>query len=339
MFLPILFSCVPVQQNDLEFNTGVATITNDNQPIFGTENLPPVEGKTGYHAASITELSNGELMTTWYSYSGNQDELTVSAIYTSIKNQNWSTPSLFRDSPQGDGNPVLYSEGERIWLFQAVVPGGWSSAHIEFQYSETQGIWSSPITMPGPIGSNVKYPPIRLMNGELLLPAYDDLMIKSIFFSSTDGINWTQRATLSTPGFNGTNIQPAIVQLSSGRIIATMRDTQGQGLWVSYSDDNGFIWATPKYSGFPNPGTASCLIKLKNGNLVLIFNNANDRINMSACLSQDEGKTFTVPKTIFAEDCSYPSAVQTNDGMIHVVFSKSRDSIAHAWFNESWIVN
>lgn len=339
LFLPLLIlACVPVIQNDLEFNTGTSIVTNQETPFFQIETLPTISDKIGYHASSIAELENGNLMATWYSYSGQNDELEGSAIFTSIKNTEWSSPSTFRDSPQGDGNPVVYTEGNKTWLFQAVVIGGWSTAHIEFQYSEDLTQWTNPATLPGPIGSNTKYPPIRLINGDLLLPAYDDLMSRSLFFSSTDGLNWTQRAILST-GLTGNNIQPSIVQLSTGRILATMRDTTAKGMLVSYSDDNGFTWATPKYSGFPNPGTASCLIKLKNDNLVLIFNNANDRINMSACMSNDEGKTFTVPKTIFAEDCSYPSAIQTKDGMIHVVFSKGREAIIHSWFNESWIVN
>ena len=313
-----------------------------DQPVFSAETLPSVPDKVGYHAASVCELDNGKLLAAWYSYGDHGDELAGSAIYTSMKDAHgWSVASVFRDSPQGDGNPVLYAEGNKVWLFQAVVPGGWSTAHIEFQWSEGQdNSWSAPAVVSSALGSNVRFPPIRLKNGELLLPAYDDLLSRSLFFASSDGVNWQERAALST-GLSGTNIQPSIAQLDDGDIVAVMRDTTAHNILVSFSSDNGATWTKPIASPFPNPGAPSAIVKLKSGRLLLVYNNMSlgARDKLSAALSPDDGVTWTAPKVIAEVDSSYPTAIQGANGMIHVVYSSGREAIIHAEFNEAWVAS
>ncbi|MBN2447415.1 MAG: exo-alpha-sialidase, partial [Phycisphaerae bacterium] len=178
-----------------------------DRPIF--QSIPD---KIGSHAATITAFDNGELLAAWYSHTG-PHELTGSAIYMARRPagaDEWSEPQLHIDRATGDGNPVLYGEGDRVWLFQAVIPLGWSTAHIETQMSEDRGsTWSAAQTLPGPLGANVRYPPVRLASGELLLPAYDDLLQRALFYVSADGQEWTQRAAL-VPSAPHSAIQPAI---------------------------------------------------------------------------------------------------------------------------------
>jgi predicted neuraminidase len=339
VFVVFSFSCARTSPTNLEFNTGTASITAQEDAVFFTETLPQAAGKEECHASSITQLANGKLFAAWYAYAASGNELEGSSIYTSIKDeQGWEPATLTFDTSRGNGNPVVYAEGNKVWLFHAVVPGGWSTAHIEYMYSDGQdNSWSPSEIINGPIGSNVKFPPIRLMNGELLLPAYDDLLSRSLFFASSDGKSWSMRSTLSS-GTMGANIQPSVVQLENGRLLAVMRDTTAKSLWVSCSDDDGRTWSTPESSGFINPASPAAMIKLASGRLLLVFNNADGRVKMSAAMSADDGVTWTVPKVIAEGESSYPTAIQTDDGLIHVVYSVGRAAINHVWFNEAWVL-
>jgi len=334
-----------VSDLELAFNVPEASpagISVSESPVFSEEAVfESIPGKTGHHAATITVFSDGELMAGWYSYDG-EHELAGSAIYLAKKpagSNAWETPQLHIDRPKGDGNPVLYSEGDRVWLFQAVVPFGWATSHIEVQESFDRGLtWTSPAVLSEGIGGNTKYPPIRLADGTLLLPAYNELLQRSIFYASTDGTQWELRsAAVSDPG----NLQPSIVQLENGRLLSVMRNEKKGRLWMMASDDGAKTWLEPSDSGFPNPGSATEMIQLQNGHLMLIFNDSSSaRRPLSVAISSDDGKTWPYKRIIADGDqtYSYPSAIQGPDGLIHILYSYNREKIMHVTINEAWVV-
>jgi predicted neuraminidase len=315
-----------------------ATPVFTNQPIF--ESVP---GKVASHAPTVTAFPDGELLAAWYSY-GAQGELDGSAIYTARRlptEDKWEPATLHIDRPEADGNPVLYSEADAVWFFQAVAPDGWSTAHIEMQRSPDRGhTWTAPRALGGPLGSNARFPPVRLADGTLLLPAYDDLLQRALFFASADGNDWTLRSALATaPPFRC--IQPSVVELGGGRLLAIMRNTGRGWLWVTASDDGGLTWASPRDSGFPNPASATALLRLAGGHLILIYNDSNtDRHPLSITISGDEGVTWYPPRALVDGDgaYAYPAAVQTPDGLIQIVYSHNRERIGHITLNEAWIV-
>jgi predicted neuraminidase len=330
----------------LEFNgdaeaqefTSAETAVFQAQPIFES-----IAGREGSHAASVVSLDDGELLAAWYSYTG-PHELDGSAIYMARRpagGPEWGAPLLHRDSPIGDANPVLYAEGDSVWLYQAVVSGGWSTSAIEYQMSADRGfIWSEPRRMVGPIGSNVRYPPVRLHDGHLLLPAYDDLLQRSLFFLSSDGQSWSLHSVVATSPPHQ-NIQPSVIPLETGRLLAMMRNTGKGWLWVMASDDGGATWSMPQDSGFANPASAAALLRLANNRLLLVFNDSNEqRSPLTASLSADQGRTWPHRRVVIdgKGDYSYPSAIQTPDGLIHIVYSFGRERIDHVTLNEDWII-
>ncbi len=344
--------CVPLAGNsppaelELTFNTGraVAPAGGAEPAVFASESIfEEIPGRIGSHAPTLTAFPDGELLAAWYSYVG-PHELDGAAIYTARRRAGetaWQPPALLVDRPQADGNPVLYSEGAEVWLFQAVVSAGWSSACIEVQHSADRGAtWTPPTTIAGPLGANVRHPPIRTADGALLLPAYDDLWQRSLFFRSTDGGTWALAATVATPAPTQ-NLQPSVARLAGGRLLAVMRNAGTGWLWVTASDDDGCSWSSPRDSGFPNPGSPAVLLTLHSGNLVLVLNDDNARRTpLSITLSPDEGVTWTTPRVLAdgAGQYAYPAAVQTPDGLVHVVYSHDRTHIAHITVNEAWIV-
>ena len=129
--------------------------------------------------------------------------------------------------------------------------------------------------------------------------------------------------------------------LGSGRLLAVQRNVGHGWLWVTASDDSGRTLAPPIDSRFPNPASPSALLRLADGHLVLVYNDSNrDRRPVSAALSADEGVTWHPPRVLVdgTGAYAYPSAIQTADGLIHIVYSHDRQRIQHLILNEAWIV-
>ncbi|MBI4582088.1 MAG: exo-alpha-sialidase [Planctomycetes bacterium] len=316
-------------------------IAAHGDPVFREQAVfESIPGKQGSHAATVAAFPDGELLAAWYSYDG-PHELTGAAIYMARHRPGepqWGAPWLHVDRPEGDGNPVLYHEQDRVWLFQAVVPGGWSTSHIEVQVSEDRGgTWSRPRSLVSPLGANVRYPPVRAADGTLVLPAYDDLVPRSLFFTSSDGRDWALVGMVAT---SPACLQPSVARLPGGRLLAVMRNSGGGWLWVMASDNHGRSWSPPMDSGFPNPGSAAVLLQLASGNLLLVFNDSpTARVPLSAAISADQGVTWPIRRVLAQGDgtYSYPVAVQTPDGLVHVLYSLNRDRIQHLTFNEAWL--
>lgn len=327
----------------IDFNVGVAALSPGAEPprFAARAVFDEIPGKAGSHAPTIAVLPDGELLCAWFSYNG-PGELTGSAIYMARRPPGaatWASPVLHGDRTEGGGNPVLYAEGENVWLFHATAPFGWSTANVFVQRSSDGGkTWSAAQTLGAFMGTNVRFPPIRLNDGTLLLPAYSDLIPRAEFYVSSDGDRWAQRSVVApVPAA----LQPSVVELPEGRLLAVMRNLSKGWLWVAASDDAGRTWTPPRDSGFPNPGSAAALARLESGRLILVFNDhAVERRDLSIALSSDEGATWTPPRVLVANDgeLAYPSVAQSPDGVVHVVYSHDRRRIGHIEFNEAWIL-
>ncbi|MCF6222119.1 MAG: exo-alpha-sialidase [Flavobacteriaceae bacterium] len=188
--------------------------------------------------------------------------------------------------------------------------------------------------------------PIVLPNGRILLPLYSDgYNLSLVAISDDQGKSWKP----SKPIVGYGNIQPSIVQKKDGSLVAYMRDNGDSPgrILISASKDNGESWTAAKESDIPNPGTSIDLIKLKNGNWVMAYNDIEDgRYSIVVSLSDDEGKTWKWTKQLERDDnkkgsFSYPSIIQTKDGKIHVTYSyktsKVEKSIKYNSFNEKWL--
>ena len=108
------------------------------------------------------------------------------------------------------------------------------------------------------------------------------------------------------------------------------------------SKDGGKTWSEGKDASFPNPNAAIDFKKLANGHLMLIYNDhMYERSPLTAALSTDGGQTFPHRLNLMEGkgSYSYPTAIQTQDGKIHVFFtSDGRTTIRHAILEESDIV-
>jgi predicted neuraminidase len=313
------------------------------------------------HPACITELKNGDLYLAYY---GGEGEYAVStAVFGSRFPRNaksWAQPEAIARNPfYSMGNPVVWEAPDGIvWLFFVVRPGAtWSSSRIAAKISRDGAqTWSEPFVVAWEAGMMARSRPIALADGKYLLPIYHETGADPEFTAAdTSSLflrfdpktrEWTESNRVhSRLG----NLQPAVVQLSENHLMAFCRrggnyEPRNDGFVVrTESQDGGKTWSEGVETTFPNPNAAVELIRLRNGHLLLVFNDSfNDRSPLAAAISTDEGRTFAHRCNI-AEgkgDFAYPTAIQTADGTIHVTFtSDERTIIRHATFNEDAILS
>jgi len=114
------------------------------------------------------------------------------------------------------------------------------------------------------------------------------------------------------------------VELSDSTYLGMTRTLDG----IYYSKSkNGELWDEAKK--FTDLGATTSarfhLAKLQSGRLILIFNNATTRTNMTVCLSEDDGATWPYKMVIDSNtDISYPDMIETTPGVIDITYDQSR---------------
>ncbi len=322
-------------------------------PVFGPE-TPTGRYK---HPSTLTELDNGDLMIAYYGGGGEYEKET--AVFGARRPQGekeWTRPVVLARNPMYSmGNPVLWQAPDhRVWLFFVVRPGEtWSTSRIGAKVSDDRGLtWSDTFMVTFDEGTMVRSRPIVLSDGQYLLPIYHETGADTEFTAPDTGSVflrydpvariWSRsEKVLSRMG----NLQAAAVELEPGRLLALCRRggdySPGRDGFVvrTESSDGGRTWSPGIETDFPNPNASVELIRLKSGALLFVYNHSMDeRSPLRAVLSIDGGRTW--PRRLDLASgpgsFSYPTAVQTRDGTIHVTFtSDDRTVIRHARFEES----
>jgi predicted neuraminidase len=114
---------------------------------------------------------------------------------------------------------------------------------------------------------------------------------------------------------------------------------------MTQSDDGGRTWTPGVDTEFPNPNSAIDLIRLRNGHLVLIYNDSfrGERMPLTMRVSMDDGKTWPSVRNIVnipGDDAAYPFIIETADGKIRGVYtSLERTVINHFVLDEQDILS
>ncbi len=323
--------------------------------IFG----PEVKTGPYKHPASITELANGDLYLVYYGGKG-EYALDTGVFGSRLRNgsRKWTPPRRIAHDPfRSLGNAVVWQGPDGVvWLFYVVRWGDtWSTSRIQGKVSQDGATtWSDSFVVTEEDGTMVRGRPIVLDTGEYLLPIYHETGrdTEKVGLDSTSRFlrfdpktkNWRPSGAIrSEKG----NIQPAVAQLTHDRLIAYCRRGGGyepvtDGYIIrSESRDGGKTWAEGKNSRFPNPNAAVDFLKLRNGHLLMIFNDSmNDRTPLTVALSTDGDKSWPHRRNLATgpHDYAYPFAIQTKDGKVHVVYtSHERTIVNHAVFDEEWV--
>ena len=328
------------------------------------ETIVGPEAHTGdyKHPASVTELDNGDLYVVFFSGKGEYRDDAASVFGMRLKKgqKRWSAPLAIARNPfHSLGNPVVWQAPNGwVWLFYVTRYGEiWDTSRITAKISKDGArTWSESFMLTFEAGTMVRGLPIVLDGGDYLLPVYHELgndpeMTSpdcTSFFLRYDPKKGTWSESNRVRSRLG-NIQPAPAVIDGQDLVAFCRrggDYEGRtDGWLvrTESHDNGKTWSPGVDSTFPNPNAGVDFLRLQSGHHLLVYNDSfSERTPLTVALSVDGARTFPHRRNLLAKaegDYAYPTAIQTRDGRIQVIFTDARKRVMRAIFREDAVLS
>ncbi|MGD9720914.1 MAG: exo-alpha-sialidase [Pirellulales bacterium] len=314
------------------------------------------------HPATIAEFDNGDLYIAYYGGAGEYEgDTAVYGMRLAKGSAKWTRPQIIADTPnRSDGNAAVWQAPDGVvWLFYVTNYGPtWSSARVKCKISKDRAqTWSDSDMLAFEPGSMARSRPILLHDGDYLLPLYHETG-EDRERTAPDTCSYFLRYHPADKTWTPTNrifskignLQASPVQIDDDYVVAYIRRGGGFGpmkdgvLYRSESRDGGRTWSPGKETEFRNPNSAADFIKLKNGHLLLVFNDNNEgeRMPLTVAISTDNDQSYPYRRDVVTkpgDDAAYPSAIQTQDGKVHVVYtSDERTVINRVMFDEEAIL-
>ncbi|MDP8257523.1 MAG: exo-alpha-sialidase [Candidatus Alcyoniella australis] len=309
-----------------------------------------------HHGSTIAQLPEGSMAVVWY-HGVAEKSPDARIVWSRLApgEREWPWPEVLYDEPlRSEGNPALWvhEDGTLYVFFVTIFGEGWPQSYLRLIRSFDNGAtWDNPLELRERYCWMARHRPVRLGNGELLLPLYNECLAYPVFIRSTDDFaTWTEEAHLNFEYYrqHPGQIQPACIVLEGDVITALTRDGMPSNrIKRMISLDGGLNWGPSIPLDLPNSGTSIDQVRLLDGSVVVVFNNSQERrFPLSVALSHDGGETFDAIRNIDdeceGEGCSYayPSIAQnTLDGTIWVSYSVGRSTIGWVQFNERWLMD
>lgn len=296
------------------------------------------------HASTIAETPKG-LVAAWFG--GTKERNPDVCIWVSrYVNGKWTEGVNVANGIQNDTlrypcwNPVLYQvpKGELILFYKiGPSPSTWKGF---YKTSADNGLsWSVQKALPDGFLGPIKNKPVLLKNGTLMSPSSTEGSGWQVHFEASNnfGKTWQMIGPIND-GKVMKAIQPSILQYADGRLQILCR-SQNRAILTAWSKDMGKTWSPLEKTNLPNNNSGTDAVTLKDGRQLLVYNHVlppgtavkGARTPLNVAVSKD-GKTWYA--SLILEDSpisqySYPSVIQTADGMVHVVYTWRRQRIKH----------
>lgn len=292
------------------------------------------------HASTIAQMTDGRMLAAWFAGTceGHPD---VGVWQSEYINHAWTNTRQVVDQKITDGakgsifNPVLYQypDGPTLMFY---LYGTLMEAKGAMIVSEDGGqTWSEPRLLPDGVRGATKNKPVLLDDGVLVCP---DNSNRLTFHRSNDyGKTWLETGAVPDPDKLGA-IQPTILTHPDGRLQTLGRSSCGS-IVTSWSSDGGLTWSPLERTNLPNNNSGVDAVTLKDGRHLLVYNPVGipegrwggPRTPLSVAIS-DDGVHWRQIMTLEDEkgEYSYPSVIQADDGMVHVVYTWHRLRVKHA---------
>jgi predicted neuraminidase len=302
------------------------------------------------HAATIAETPVGLVCAF---FGGTRERNPDVEIYVCRRNAGkWTPPVSVANGVQNASlrystwNPVLYQlPGGDLLLFYKVGPSpstwkGWMKA------SKDNGItWSEAKALPQGFIGPVKNKPVLVRNQRLIAPSSKEDKGWQVHFEISDnfGKSWKMVGPIND-GKSINAIQPAILVHKDGKLQMLAR-SENRAIMEAWSLDNGDTWSTLTKSALPNNNSGIDAVTLMDGKHLVVYNHIlgpgaqakGPRTPLNLSYSTD-GKIWNA--AVVLEDSpigeySYPSIIQSADGMVHIVYTWRRQKVKYVKIDPS----
>lgn len=307
------------------------------------------------HASTIAETPKG-MIAAWFG--GTKEGKPDVDIWVSHQlSGKWTAPLDVANGIQNDTlryacwNPVLYQvpKGELL-LFYKIGPkvAGWKGWMIR---SKDNGYtWSKPLSLPDGFLGPIKNKPVLLKNGVLICPSSTENNGWCVHFEMTTdfGKTWKKSGNIND-GKIMSAIQPSILTYKDGSMQVLCR-SKNRTINEAWSYDGGKTWSKMDSTSLPNNNSGTDAVTLQDGRQLLVYNHVKPadslpngkgpRTPLNVAISKD-GKTWFA--ALVLEDSpisqySYPSVIQSADGMVHIVYTWRRQRIKYVKIDPSKLV-
>ena len=303
------------------------------------------------HASTLVELKNGGFLAAWFG--GTAEGKPDVAIWMALRQRSsWTAPfEIVREPNVPAWNPVLfYAKSGRLWLYYKFGPSyTWWSAGRRF--SDDDGKTWSPIEhLPAGLLGPIRAKPLLLPGGVLVsgssVESYGS-WAAWIERSTDNGERWTTSGPITLAQLESAPqavphgsellkptglIQPVVVSLGGQHLRLYARSSLDIGhICIADSLDSGVTWSAARPLDLPNPNSGIDLVSLKDGRIVLIYNNApsgRSPLNLAVSVDGEHFKQFAALESEPGE-FSYPAIVQGSDGDLHITYTYNRQKIRY----------
>ena len=321
-------------------SAALSTLLRAAEPaIVSSEFIADQPPTPSCHATTIVETAHG-MAAAWFggTAEGKPDVGIWFARQTAGK---WSAPVEIATGVQPDGtrfpcyNPVLFQPktGPLLLMYKiGPSPAKWKG--FERTSSDGGQTWSDAKPLPEGILGPIKNKPIELANGDLLCPSSTESLEKPSkwqvhFERRTPKGEWSATPPVND-GLTISAIQPSILFLGGGKLLAIGRTRQSHLFQVA-SNDDGATWQPMGLLDVPNPNSGIDAVTLRDGRHLLVYNNTpHGRSPLNVALSND-GLAWTPALVLESEpgEYSYPAVIQTSDGLVHITYTWKRLKVRH----------
>ncbi|MCC6424137.1 MAG: exo-alpha-sialidase [Phycisphaerales bacterium] len=318
---------------------------------------------------AMIELNDGSLMIVWQEFESSELEAEdnapghLSAMVSCDGGISWGGRRVLVENLPGDANVfspnlIRSREGDILMLFfryNELTAGKppmttaylWRSRDDGKTFAEESTLWSR---KPLAYASGVIK---RLKSGRILLPicrqtglvwSPTDHEVSGSVYSDDDGRTWTISDSWVDLPMRGV-MEPHVAELRDGRVMMVVR-TQLGAVFQSISSDGGITWSKGQTTGLKAPESCPELANLPGSDdLLIVWNNSEydmkfgshygKRSPLSAAISRDDGKTWSMPKNIVAD----PNRCYSNP----VIYFTRSGKCVLVWFemgyNQNWCMS
>jgi alpha-L-rhamnosidase len=289
------------------------------------------------------ELEDGTLLSVYFGGSKESADDVEVRLSRKEPGQAWEAPIALTDAPN-DGlsveNPTIFQDREgKIFVF-------WKSTHgkpnrIGMLKTSTDGgkTWSEARTMCDKCIGPENNKAVQLDDGAILCPTADRNGNRGggvgVERSTDGGETWEALSTVD----NIKAIQPTIMFHADGRLQMMAR---GSGkIPMTWSSDKGETWSKLENSVLPGNWAGIDAVTLRDGRQLLTYNHVptsgrkRPRCFLNAAVSND-GVAWGAALVLgicSGGQFSYPAVIQSRDGLVHIVHTWHRKTIAHIVVN------